>query len=58
MSNLVASVSHTAPRLVPPVGAEFPVFPAEAGILSMFRAQPPFGRENGEANQTLSSEFP
>jgi hypothetical protein len=51
-------VSHTAPRLVPPVGAEFPVFPAEAGILSMFRAQPPFGRENGEANQTLSSEFP
>jgi hypothetical protein len=40
------------------MGAKFPVFPAEAVILSIFRAQPPFGREEGEVNQSLASEFP
>jgi hypothetical protein len=40
------------------MAAKFPVFPAIAGISSIFPAQPPFGRENSEANQALASQFP
>jgi hypothetical protein len=36
----------------------FPVIPVEPGISSIFPVQPPFGRENGEVNQSLASEFP
>jgi hypothetical protein len=30
-----------------PVGAKFPVFPVEPGILLIFPVQPPFAREKG-----------
>jgi hypothetical protein len=39
------------------MAAKFPVFPAVAGISSIFPALPPFGRENSEANQALTSQF-
>jgi hypothetical protein len=39
-------------------GSQFPVFPAEPGISSIFLAQPPFGRADGKSNQALAGEFP
>jgi hypothetical protein len=39
-------------------GGKFPVFPVKPGISSILPTQPPFGREDGEANQALASEFP
>jgi len=39
-----------------PAGSRF--FPRKPGILSIFCAQPPFDREDGEANQALAREFP
>jgi hypothetical protein len=41
-----------------PVGDKFPVFPVEPGIPSIFSTNLPSGRENGEANQALASQFP
>jgi len=46
------------PRPVSPVWGKFPVFPVEPGISSILPAQPPFASKDGEANQTLASEFP
>ncbi len=58
MSDLAPSVSTPCVTARSAGGAKFPVFPAETGILSIFRVQPPFGRENGEANQALAGGFP
>jgi hypothetical protein len=40
------------------VEGQFPVFPVEPGISSIFPLPPPFGRENIEEIQTLAREFP
>jgi len=41
-----------------PMGMKFPVFPVEPGISSIFPAQPPLDRENGEVNQSLARKLP
>jgi hypothetical protein len=40
------------------VEGQFPVFPVEPGISSIYPLQPPLDCENIEANQTLAREFP
>jgi hypothetical protein len=40
------------------VEGQFPVFPVEPGISSIFPLPLPFGRENIEANQTFAGQFP
>jgi hypothetical protein len=40
------------------VGADFPIFPVEAGIFANFATEPPFGRENHKPNQAFAGKFP